>query len=62
MTRTVTTCAYFDHHTGPHSFSVTDPLGDLIAEHVHSEVRRLVSGDDTPGTPDGSDVPDTDAP
>ncbi|MEV3897314.1 hypothetical protein [Streptomyces anulatus] len=55
-TRTVTTCAYFDHHTGPHSFSVTDPLGDLIAEHVHSEVRRLVSEDDA------SDAPDTDAP
>ncbi|MFE3387047.1 hypothetical protein [Streptomyces anulatus] len=55
-TRTVTTCAYFDHHPGPHSFSVTDPLGDLIADHVHSEVRRLVSEDDAP------DVPDTDAP
>lgn len=41
---------------------MTDPLGDLIAEHVHSEVRRLVSGDDTPCTPDGPDVPDTDAP
>ncbi|MFD5349737.1 hypothetical protein ACFWJY_39800 [Streptomyces anulatus] len=55
-TRTVTTCAYFDHHPGPHSFSVTDPLGDLIADHVHSEVRRLASEDDAP------DVPDTDAP
>ncbi|MFI2355303.1 hypothetical protein ACH5AG_11570 [Streptomyces anulatus] len=55
-TRTVTTCAYFDHHPGPHSFSVTDPLGDLIADHVHSEVRRLVSEGDAP------DVPDTDAP
>ncbi|MEI5035242.1 hypothetical protein RB201_28830 [Streptomyces sp. S1A(2023)] len=61
-TRTVTTCAYFDHHTGPHSFSVTDPLGDLIAEHVHSEVRRLVSEDDAPGAPDAPDAPDTDAP
>lgn len=61
-TRTVTTCAFFDHHPGPHSFSVTDPLGDLIADHVHSEVRRLVSGDDTPGAPDAPDVPDTDAP
>ncbi|MGX1949210.1 hypothetical protein ACWIGY_02845 [Streptomyces anulatus] len=55
-TRTVTTCAFFDHHPGPHSFSVTDPLGELIAEHVHSEVRRLVFEDDA------SDVPDTDAP
>ncbi|MGY5003207.1 hypothetical protein [Streptomyces griseus] len=74
-TRAVTTCAYFDHHPGPHSFSVTDPLGDLIAEHVHSEVRRLVSEDEAPdGTsdasdlpdaldlPDAPDVPDTDAP
>ncbi|WP_069743504.1 hypothetical protein [Streptomyces sp. EN23] len=67
-THTVTTCAFFDHHPGPHSFSVTDPLGDLIAEHVHSEVRRLVSEDDDPGAPDASDVsdvpdvPDTDAP
>ncbi|MFF0331235.1 hypothetical protein ACFYUM_01545 [Streptomyces fimicarius] len=58
-TRSVTTCAYFDHHPGPHSFSVTDPLGDLIAEHVHSEVRRLVSEDEAPGgTPDASDLPD----
>ncbi|MFD5644822.1 hypothetical protein ACFWIP_24325, partial [Streptomyces anulatus] len=55
-TRTVATCAFFDHHPGPHSFSVTDPLGELIADHVHSEVRRLVSEDDA------SDVPDTDAP
>ncbi|MBK6044251.1 hypothetical protein [Streptomyces sp. MBT55] len=76
-TRTVTTCAFFDHHPGPHSFSVTDPLGDLIAAHVHSEVRRLVAEDgapgrpDTPGTlngpgapgrPDTPDVPDTDTP
>ncbi|WP_251051965.1 MULTISPECIES: hypothetical protein [unclassified Streptomyces] len=29
-TRTVTPCAYFDHHPAPHSFHVTDPLGDLI--------------------------------
>ncbi|CAM5298606.1 hypothetical protein [Streptomyces cyaneofuscatus] len=29
-THTVTSCAYFDHHPGPHSFFVTDPLGDLI--------------------------------
>ncbi|MFF0566386.1 hypothetical protein ACFYT7_01870 [Streptomyces sp. NPDC004041] len=50
-TRTVTVCGYFDHHPGPHSFSVTDPLGDLIADHVHSEVRRLVRGDDVPGPP-----------
>ncbi|MFD3974291.1 hypothetical protein [Streptomyces cyaneofuscatus] len=29
-TRTITPCAYFDHHPDPHSFHVTDPLGDLI--------------------------------
>ncbi|MFB8051699.1 hypothetical protein [Streptomyces rubiginosohelvolus] len=59
-TRTVTTCAFFDHHPGPHSFSVTDPLGDLIAEHVHSEVRRLVSEGDGrgPGMPDAPGTPD----
>ncbi|MET7501920.1 hypothetical protein [Streptomyces microflavus] len=32
VTRTVTLCAYFDHHPRPHSFSVTDPLGELIAK------------------------------
>ncbi|MFI1185316.1 hypothetical protein [Streptomyces californicus] len=31
-TGAVTLCAFFDHHSGPHSFSVTDPLGDLIAD------------------------------
>ncbi|MEW2068904.1 hypothetical protein [Streptomyces sp. NPDC007346] len=40
VTRTVTLCGYFDHHPGPHSFSVTDPLGELIAErgrtHTHT--------------------------
>ncbi len=56
---------------------MTDPLGDLIAAHVHSEVRRLVAEDDAPGTPDAPgtlngpgapgrpetpDVPDIDAP
>ncbi|MEU3056929.1 hypothetical protein [Streptomyces griseus] len=39
-------CAYFDHHPGPHSFSVTDPLGDLISRHVHHEVRRLTAEED----------------
>ncbi|RPK91867.1 hypothetical protein [Streptomyces sp. ADI98-10] len=42
-TCTVTTCAFFDRHPGPHSWAVTDPLGELIAEHVHREVRRLTS-------------------
>ncbi|MBV7248265.1 hypothetical protein [Streptomyces sp. MW-W600-10] len=45
-TRAATPCAYFDHHPGPHSFSVTDPLGDLISQHVHSEVRRLTAEED----------------
>lgn len=49
VTRTVTSCAYFDHHPGPHSWAVTDPLGDLIAERIHSEVRRLTAEDDTTG-------------
>ncbi|MFD4028526.1 hypothetical protein ACFWRV_34180 [Streptomyces sp. NPDC058576] len=35
-------CALFDHHIASHSWDVTDPLGDLIAE-------RLVSGDSPEG-------------
>ncbi|WP_069742375.1 hypothetical protein [Streptomyces sp. EN23] len=35
-------CALFDHHTAAHSWDVTDPLGDLIAE-------RLVPGDSPEG-------------
>ncbi|BFP55414.1 hypothetical protein OG554_12040 [Streptomyces griseus] len=27
-------CALFDHHTAPHSWDVTDPLGDLLAEQL----------------------------
>ncbi|MFH9268985.1 hypothetical protein ACH4KN_32705 [Streptomyces sp. NPDC017546] len=37
-TGVVQRCAFFDRHPPPHSWSVTDPLGDLIAE-------RLLSGD-----------------
>lgn len=44
-TRSVTSCAYFDHHPGPHSWAVTDPLGDLIAERIHGEVQRLTAED-----------------
>ncbi|MFE6912841.1 hypothetical protein [Streptomyces rubiginosohelvolus] len=46
-TRTVTSCAYFDHHPGPHSWTVTDPLGDLIAQHIHGEVQRITAEDDS---------------
>ncbi|MFD4018341.1 hypothetical protein [Streptomyces sindenensis] len=35
-------CALFDHHTAAHSWDVTDPLGDLIAE-------QFVSGDSPEG-------------
>ncbi|MFE1365182.1 hypothetical protein ACFW84_13200 [Streptomyces anulatus] len=45
-TRAVTSCAYFDHHPGPHSFSVTDPLGDLITQHINGAVQRLAAEDD----------------
>ncbi|WP_411083100.1 hypothetical protein [Streptomyces sp. cmx-18-6] len=31
-TGTTIGCVYFDHHPGAHSFSVTDPLGELIAD------------------------------
>ncbi|WP_432149169.1 hypothetical protein [Streptomyces sp. bgisy029] len=31
-TGAIAVCEYFDHHPGPHSFSVTDPLGELITE------------------------------
>lgn len=41
-TGVVRRCAFFDHHTASHSWGVTDPLGDLIAE-------RLVSDEDPQG-------------
>ncbi|WP_257001963.1 hypothetical protein [Streptomyces sp. WZ.A104] len=41
-TGVVRRCTFFDHHTSPHSWGVTDPLGDLIAE-------GLVSGEDPKG-------------
>ncbi|SBU95011.1 hypothetical protein YW5DRAFT_04980 [Streptomyces sp. Ncost-T6T-1] len=40
--RLVRRCALFDHHPAPHSWDVTDPLGDRIAD-------RLVSGDSPEG-------------
>ncbi|MFD0423010.1 hypothetical protein [Streptomyces parvus] len=33
------------HCPGPRSWAVADPLGDLIAERVHGEVRRLTAED-----------------
>ncbi|WP_424568170.1 hypothetical protein [Streptomyces sp. CH-036] len=45
-TRTVTSCAYFDHHPGPQSWAVKDPLGDHITQHFHSEVQRLTAEND----------------
>ncbi|MFH9264125.1 hypothetical protein ACH4KN_07670 [Streptomyces sp. NPDC017546] len=45
-TRAVTSCAYFDHHPGPRSFSVSDPLGDLVTLHIHGEIQRLGTDDD----------------
>ncbi|WP_432005179.1 hypothetical protein [Streptomyces parvus] len=35
-------CALFDHHPAPHSWDVSDPLGDLLAD-------RLVPGDTSEG-------------
>ncbi|MFG3406844.1 hypothetical protein [Streptomyces sp. NPDC048142] len=35
-TGVVRLCAFYDHHVAPHSWSVTDPLGDLIAERITS--------------------------
>lgn len=43
-TDVVRRCAFFDHHTAPHSWDVEDPLGDLIAE-------RLVPDDSPEGGP-----------
>ncbi|MGW9304190.1 hypothetical protein ACWHA3_25675 [Streptomyces cyaneofuscatus] len=36
-TDSVLQCALFDRHTPPHSWGVTDPLGDLIAGPVGSD-------------------------
>ncbi|MFF6904756.1 hypothetical protein ACFY9Q_02295 [Streptomyces sp. NPDC012389] len=35
-TDSVLQCAFFDRHTAPHSWDVTDPLGDLLAGPVTS--------------------------
>ncbi|WDG31276.1 hypothetical protein N7925_24585 [Streptomyces sp. CA-278952] len=53
VTRAVTSCAYLDHHPGPHSWTVTDPLGDLITQHIHGEVQRLAGDEDNSGGNEG---------
>ncbi|MFJ1591818.1 hypothetical protein ACIOD0_16435 [Kitasatospora albolonga] len=39
-------CLLFDQHSAPHSWDVTDPLADLMAERVREEVRRERDGDE----------------
>ncbi|MBT2376721.1 hypothetical protein J7E90_04895 [Streptomyces sp. ISL-111] len=38
-------CVLFDRHAAGHSWDVTDPLADLMAERVREEVRRERGGD-----------------
>lgn len=57
-TRTVTTCAFFDHHPGPHSFSVTDPSANSspttsTARSGDSSPRTTLPTYPTPTRPDG---------
>ncbi|MFD4028230.1 hypothetical protein ACFWRV_32665 [Streptomyces sp. NPDC058576] len=33
-------CVLYDRHPGAHSWDVTDPLADLMAERIREEVRR----------------------
>ncbi|MFF3098536.1 hypothetical protein [Streptomyces cyaneofuscatus] len=37
-------CVLFDRHSAPHSWDVTDPLADLMAERVREEVERERGG------------------
>ncbi|MFJ8762673.1 hypothetical protein [Streptomyces cyaneofuscatus] len=37
-------CVLFDRHSAPHSWDVTDPLADLMAERVREEVERERDG------------------
>ncbi|WP_337192286.1 hypothetical protein [Streptomyces sp. YIM 132580] len=37
-------CVLFDRHSAPHSWDVTDPLGDLMAERLRQEVERERGG------------------
>jgi len=38
-------CVLFDRHSAAHSWDVTDPLADLMAERVREEVRRDRDGE-----------------
>ncbi|WP_411079992.1 hypothetical protein [Streptomyces sp. cmx-18-6] len=55
-------CVLFDRHPAAHSWDVTDPLADLMAERVRQEVRRDRGPDDPGGDQDdpggGPDEPD----
>ncbi|MFI7238143.1 hypothetical protein [Streptomyces cyaneofuscatus] len=42
-------CVLFDRHSAPHSWDVTDPLADLMAERVREEIRRERGGDGDTG-------------
>ncbi|MET9094441.1 hypothetical protein [Streptomyces cyaneofuscatus] len=37
-------CVLFDRHSAPHSWDVTDPLADLMAERMREEVERERGG------------------
>ncbi|MFJ4961124.1 hypothetical protein ACIP6P_01465 [Streptomyces sp. NPDC088729] len=53
-TGVVQRCAFFDRHAAPHSWSVTDPLGDLIAARLVSDDDPDAEPDDDPDDPDDS--------
>ncbi|MFJ9106719.1 hypothetical protein [Streptomyces sp. NPDC102283] len=42
-------CVLYDRHPGAHSWDVTDPLADLMAERIREEVRRDRDGGGGPG-------------
>ncbi|MDJ1644509.1 hypothetical protein [Streptomyces pakalii] len=47
-------CGFPDEHPGDHSFRITDPLRDALAERARLEAQRLISEDDADDTPDES--------
>ncbi|MEU6954468.1 hypothetical protein [Streptomyces sp. NPDC045714] len=40
-------CGLFEGHPHVHSFHVTDPLREALAERARSEAQRLISEEDT---------------